>query len=620
MQPRSADTAAKPRGRFAPPQRLATLRWKTLLIVAATLLGLLVIVYIPLRIFLLGSFVSLEQQLLLTDLDRASNAIDNDTHDLDLLNAGYAIWDDTYAFVNDPSDDYIDKNLNDDFLGDNRLNLVLILDTRGRMVFGKAFDLDSRQSLPIPQRFDWLSTGDILLLHTAITSTITGVVSLPDAPILISSRPIVTSEGRGPARGTIIFGRSLGARELSRLAEITHLDLAVERHSASNAESASAPARIQVLDEQTISATKPFVDIDRLADLQLRVKVPRSVYAQGQIGVNSFLISLIVAGLLFGGIILALLERVVLSRLARLQADVRRIGEQSDLSKRIQISGDDELAQLTASINDMLVAIERAQAERRQAEEALQEWQLQEEALRAKRELLSIVSHELRTPLTPILGYLDLMLDGEGGDLTGEQQMFLQTIRSNALRMSVLVEDLLEIGRLEAGSIRLQFWPIDLSILIRETADRVLPDLERKHMTLTQELDAQLPAVEADYKRVGQVLMNLLTNAVKYSYPGGRLTIRASQRDSQYVEIQVEDTGIGLTPEQQSRLFVRFYRAETPFRDQVSGTGLGLVIAKTFVELHGGSIVVRSQPGVGSTFSFTLPIRQPAGGAERDRV
>jgi signal transduction histidine kinase len=445
-------------------------------------------------------------------------------------------------------------------------------------------------------------------------------VSLPSAPMLISSRPILTSEEQGPARGALIFGRYLGAREIGQLAAITYLSLKIERRNRLPAATDSVPALIQVLDEQTIAATKPLADLDQSASLYVRVEVPRSVYAHGLIGINSFLISLLIAGLLFGGIMLGLLERFVLSRLATLQAQVQRIGEQSDLSKRIAISGDDELAYLAASINDMLVALERAQIERRQAEEALRELQLQEETLRAKREFLSIVSHELRTPLTPILGYLDLMLVGEGGDLTDDQQRFLHTIRSNTLRMSVLVEDLLEIGRLEASSIKLQIWPVDLSVLIRETVERLQSDLERKSMVLTQEIDGQLPVVEADYKRVGQVLMNLLSNAIKYSYPAGHLTIRAIQRDSQYIEIQVEDTGIGLTPEQQSKLFIRFYRAETAFRDQVNGTGLGLVIAKTFVELHGGSIMVQSQAGVGSIFSFTLPIQQPADSTERDRV
>ena len=618
MQPRFADLAAKLRGRFSSTQRFATLRWKTLLIVAATLMGLLVIVYIPLRIFLLGSFVALERQMLLTDLDRATNAINDDTYNLDLMNAGYAIWDDTYAFVEVPKQEYIDNNYYDDFFTDNRLNLVLIVDSAGRIMFGKAFDLESDLPVPMPQRFQQLTNHDILLNHTAITSVITGVVSLPNAPMLISSRPIVTSLEQGPVRGTLIFGRYLNSRELEQLAAITHLNLTIDRYDSLRPE--ADPELIQVLDEQTIVASQPLADLDRTASMRLRVQVPRSIYAQGLIGINSFMISLLLAGLLFGGIMIWLLERFILSRLATLQANVQRIGEQSDLSKRIKITGDDELAHLAGSINGMLVAIEQAQAERAQAEDALRELQLQEQTLQAKREFLSNVSHELRTPLTPMLGYLDLMLVGEGGDLTDDQRMFLNTIRSNTLRLSVLVEDLLEIGRVEANAITLQFWPLDLGIVIRETIVRLQSDLERKRMILIQEIDAQLPLVEADEKRIGQVLMNLLSNALKYSYPGGRLTIRAFKRDSQYVEVQVEDVGIGITPEQQGQLFTRFYRAETPFRNQVSGTGLGLSIAKTFVELHGGSISVQSQAGMGSIFSFTLPLLQPADSSKRDRV
>jgi signal transduction histidine kinase len=211
-------------------------------------------------------------------------------------------------------------------------------------------------------------------------------------------------------------------------------------------------------------------------------------------------------------------------------------------------------------------------------------------------------------------------LVGEGGALTNDQRQFLNTIRSNALRMSVLVEDLLEFGRLEANSITLQLGPVDLRALIGETVDRLQADLERKRMTLTQQIATDLPLIDIDPKRIGQVLMNLLSNAQKYSDTGGNLTVRAFQRDSQYVEVQVEDTGIGLTPEQQSRLFTRYYRAERPLRNQVSGTGLGLSIAKTFVELHGGSISVHSQVDVGSIFSFTLPLRQPADNPRRDRV
>jgi signal transduction histidine kinase len=608
MQPRSADPAMS-HGQLEPRKPFTPLRRKTLLIVAATLLGLLVIAYIPLRIFLLGSFTDLEQQMLLTDHERASNAIADDVNQLDLLNSGYSVWDDTYAFVSTHSQEYINKNYYDNFLIDNQLNLVLIVDNAGRIVFGKAFDLQSRREVPLPERFVRLTKGDILLAHPDTTSVITGILSLPTAPMLISSRPILTSEEQGPVAGTLMFGRALDGEEIGRLAAITHLALAIDRQGSPAGPQDQASPTIQVVDERTIVASSQLADLDGRSDLRLRVEVPRSIYAQGLVGIRSFLLSLLVVGLIFGAIMITLLERFVLSRLAALQANVQQIGSQNDLSKRIAADGDDELASLGESINGMLAAIELAQAERQQAEEVRRQLQLQEEALRAKREMLSFVSHELRTPLTPMIGYLDLMLIGEGGDLTTDQRMFLQTIRSNTLRMSVLVEDLLEIGRLETQTLTLQLWPVDLHALIAETVDLLKPELERKRITLLQQIAAQLPEIEADQKRIGQVVMNLISNALKYSQPGGQLTIRAFSRDSQYVEVQVEDTGIGLTPDQQRQLFTRFYHADTPFRDQVSDSGLGLVIAKGFVELHGGSISVQSQVGVGSIFSFTLPLR-----------
>jgi signal transduction histidine kinase len=545
-------------------------------------------------------------------LDRASNAIADDVHNLDILNSGYAVWDDTYAFVRAPNQAYIDNNYYDDFFIDNRLNMVLIADTTGKVVFSRVFDLQANREVRLPQRFQQLTQGDSLAAHTTNTNVITGIVSLPGAPMLISSRPILTSQGQGPARGTLIFGRSLDAREVGNLAAITHLALSVERQASSAEPQGQARPVIDIVNENTIAASSRLVDLDAVSDLRLRVEADRRIYTQGLVGMRSFLLSLLLAGLIFGSIMIALLERFVLSRLAMLRADVQQIGSQSDLARRITADGDDELAYLAESINAMLAAIEQAQTERQQAEEVRRQLQLQQEALRAKREMLSVVSHELRTPLTPMIGYLDLMLIGEGGDLTAEQRMFLETIRSNTLRMSVLVEDLLEIGRLETQTLALQFRPVDLRALIAEIVDLLKPELDRKRISFVQEIAAQLPEVEADRKRIGQVLMNLLSNAIKYNHVNGRLTVRAFQPNRQYVEVQVEDEGIGLTPEQHSQLFKRFYRADNELRDHVSGSGLGLVIAKGFVELHGGSISVRSQVGSGSTFSFRLPLSQRA--------
>jgi PAS domain S-box-containing protein len=249
---------------------------------------------------------------------------------------------------------------------------------------------------------------------------------------------------------------------------------------------------------------------------------------------------------------------------------------------------------------------------REQAAKVREQLVRQDEALRAKREFLSIVSHELRTPLTPVIGYIDLLLLGSGGVLTDEQRNYLEIIRSNTRQMASLVDDLLEMGRIETNKLTLNYAPTSMTSLIESSITLLGLELERKQMALTCEIAPALPPVEVDAKRIGQVLANLLSNAIKYSYPAGHITIRAHQSDADHVEIQVEDTGIGLSPIEQRQLFTPFYRADSALRSKANGTGLGLSIAKSFVELHGGSIKVRSRVDTGSVFTFTLPIRQQA--------
>lgn len=244
--------------------------------------------------------------------------------------------------------------------------------------------------------------------------------------------------------------------------------------------------------------------------------------------------------------------------------------------------------------------------ERKQAEE--ERARLQEENLRARREFIATVSHELRTPLTPIRGYVDILLLGAGGEINEQQRSFLQTIKDNTIRMSALVDDLLEVGRIEAGRVKLNFEMIDLSSVIAYETRMLQTELDRKEMTLLLDIADDLPGINADKKRVSQVLANLLSNAVKYTYPQGNICVRAFQYNEHFVEIQVEDTGIGLTPEQQEKLFTPFYRADNVMHTEVSGTGLGLSITKSFVELHGGKIWVQSEVNKGSVFAFRLPI------------
>jgi signal transduction histidine kinase len=226
---------------------------------------------------------------------------------------------------------------------------------------------------------------------------------------------------------------------------------------------------------------------------------------------------------------------------------------------------------------------------------------------RMKSDLVSLVSHELRTPLTSIKGYVDLIIDGEVGDVVPEQLEFLTVIKRNADRLTALTNDLLDTARVEAGHVELQRQQVDVASLIRLVATSLRPQVEAKGQSLKVSVPGDLPPVLGDGDRLTQVLTNLVSNAHKYTSAGGyiELTAEASGRD---VLINVRDNGIGLTIDEQSHLFERFFRASNEAVQSVSGTGLGLAITKSLVERHGGSISVKSAVGAGSTFTVRLPI------------
>jgi len=228
---------------------------------------------------------------------------------------------------------------------------------------------------------------------------------------------------------------------------------------------------------------------------------------------------------------------------------------------------------------------------------------------RMKSELISTVSHQLRTPMTSIKGYTDLLYLETVGEINEAQRRFLSIIKSNADRLALLANDLLDISRIETGRMRLNVEFIHISAIIIEIAASLRGQIEEKGLSLKLDIPDSLPPTYGDRDRVTQILTNLIDNARHYTPAGGQITVSAQVRGN-FLQVSVADTGIGIAPKDQEKIFDRFYRADHSLVQEVAGTGLGLSIAKSFVEMHGGEIWVESEPGQGSTFSFTLPLAE----------
>ena len=229
---------------------------------------------------------------------------------------------------------------------------------------------------------------------------------------------------------------------------------------------------------------------------------------------------------------------------------------------------------------------------------------------RMKSEFVSLVSHELRTPLTSIKGYIDLLADGDAGELNEEQLEYLCIAKNNADRLVALINDLLDVSRIESGKVELQRTVVDLVSLIQNATSSLRPQIEAKKQHLELDVSRTPHDVLADADRVTQILTNLLSNACKYTPVGGTISVTAHGEEKDRVRVEVKDTGIGLSSEEMGKLFTKFFRAKNRTTQEVGGTGLGLTITRSLVEMHGGEITVASVAGQGSTFSFTLPILQ----------
>jgi signal transduction histidine kinase len=232
---------------------------------------------------------------------------------------------------------------------------------------------------------------------------------------------------------------------------------------------------------------------------------------------------------------------------------------------------------------------------------------LAESANQSKSEFVSFVSHELKLPMTSIKGYSDLMLSGATGQLNENQISFLTTIRNNVNRMASLVSDLADISRIESGNLHLEPREVPVWDVIDEVVTITRPQIIQKKQTITVDIPTELPKSWCDRNRLAQILTNLINNSNKYTAEGGAIIVHAICVGDM-IQIQVEDNGLGIAPEDQQKLFSQFFRSADEKIREASGTGLGLSISKNLIELQGGKIWFESEYRKGTSFYFTVPI------------
>jgi signal transduction histidine kinase len=301
-------------------------------------------------------------------------------------------------------------------------------------------------------------------------------------------------------------------------------------------------------------------------------------------------------------LIAARLQNVVSKPVLDLLGTMRKVSSEQDFSVRATKFGSDELGQLAEGFNDMLGRIEAHDGSMRAA------WHEAEAASRAKSEFLANMSHELRTPLNAIIGFSEVIKSEMLGPLgTDRYRLYAQDIFDSGHHLLEVINDILDISKVEAGEFELHEEPTELRGVIEHAARLVQERAESDGLALVLEIDRNLPDLLIDARLIKQSLINLLSNAIKFTPPGGRITVRAGEASDCSILLSVIDTGIGIPDTDISRILQPFVQVESAFARKHGGTGLGLPLAKSFIEAHGGSIEVRSRLGEGTAVTLQFP-------------
>jgi len=355
-----------------------TLRRKTLVIIGTTLVGLLLAFFVLTRLTLLRRFSDFETQITRQQVQRTSTALQSEIDQLSTIVHDDSVWDKAYEFVQHLNRRFLASNFPTAILTELRISLVIYLNSSDQAVYERLAGqtLDPRIQRELEQKI--LQPG-VLVGRPGPERTVSGIMVLPDGPMMVAASPILKSSGEGPPRGTLIMGRRLDANEIHRLSLLTRLDLQV--HGADDPQlppdfqkiqsslSRLTPIATQPLDEKSIAGYELINGIDGQPALILGIRVPRRIYAEGKNAETYLMVSALVVGVVFSMVTLFLLERLVLSRLIGLGKNVAAIGARGDLSARVVTQGNDELSQLSTVINRMLADLERNEQERGRDEE-----------------------------------------------------------------------------------------------------------------------------------------------------------------------------------------------------------------------------------------------------------
>ncbi len=621
-----------------------SLRKKMLIIIGLAFISVAFVLYAVTRTIVIGSFINLEDQDVRTNVKRAMSALEETISGINSVCGDWAPWNDTRDFVLYGNKQFVEDNLNDSTLTNLRLNFILVFNTSGKLIYSKGVDLIEEKDHPVSKALiKRLSNHKSLFEYAHLKDSKSGIILFPEGPILISSWPISNNDEQGPVNGTLIFGRYLDEREITNIADRTHLSIHFTRidssrlptdfKSAQSVFSIDQTIVIQELSENTIAGYMECPDILGNPCLILRVDMPRDILLHGKKSTNYFIAVLLAIGAILLIVLLIALQSIIIGPVANLTNHVLTIKKSGDLESRLFQNRQDEIGTLANEFNGMLGKLSEAHNK------------LTEQSYKSGlAEMASGILHNIRNILNPMVGQISILrnkinnvpldnIERAASELETEN---LDDERKKALNRYMQLGSISMVDLVRETNDQLQLFsnyisqieeilgkqdkyshteralePLHLDAIIKEATD-LMPQELQKSVAIEMDSDiSQQPKVRAERVILLQVLMNLFNNAVesilRADTPSGKIRINAeveSEDDINVVHAEIRDNGEGLDEETLKRIFEKGFSKKESMR-----SGIGLHWCSNVVSAMDGNLYAESDGiGQGSCFHLKIPV------------
>ena len=577
------------------------LKKKLVLIFSASYILIFMCFFIASNTFLMKGFLEIEDSNIKRQTELGLKSLDLRIDELDQTTHGFAARDDTYYYVESGLKHFINELLLSSTFIDYEINFMAFLNSEGEIICSKAFNLVELRNIPFPSSIrEPIEQHGVLKDHTETDNEVSGILMTLDGPILLSSRPIITTEESGPIIGTLICGRYLDFLEVEKLKESTFLSLEVidvnddkspGLHESWSLALNGSQISIERQGYDTIIGYSVLYDIFEEPILVLKVDSPRDVYTHGLLVFAYFIGSGVLAGVVIALLSIFVMNRFILTRIVKLSKDVSEIDPHMIATTNVAIPGDDEVSMLSENIDEMLDALN------------LYQHRLKErERMATIGETSAMVGHDLRNPLQ-VVYLLGSRLDKKIGALRDsgvddsdlkDLEYIEEKLGEQTNYMNKIISDLQDFSK----NIMVVYEDADLEQTVIDVIGTLkIPD----DVEVSVRLDERLRSVWADGNLFKRIFTNMLTNGIQAMPEGGSLTVTGTASDDEATMV-VSDTGVGVSEENISKLF------QPLFTTKAKGTGLGLAVCKRIVEAHRGEITVESEEGEGTSFIIKIPM------------